>query len=53
MATHRVRENGHTMWFKSDEEYKEYRKKGCVRSIIGILIFIALLFIGYLQVKNK
>lgn len=43
MARHRINENGHMMWFDSDEEYKEYLKSkkggyGCIWISIIILI---------------
>lgn len=58
MAKHRINENGHIMWFDTDEEYYNYldmqaqlekreRKLGRrIRLIIALIALIMLLIIG-------
>ena len=38
MARHRINENGHMMWFDTDEEYYQYLKRKSLPGVIGFIV---------------
>ena len=46
MARHRINENGHMMWFDTDEEYQQYRKRKNAPVVIIMVIWVIIGFIS-------
>lgn len=44
MARHRINENGHMMWFDTDEEYHQYLKRKNLPAVI-IVIIVAIIYL--------
>ena len=51
MARHRINENGHMMWFDSDEEYEQYQWKKFKRGFFIFAVVVA--FIALISIFDK